>query len=202
MKGYIHSRIHNGISHNGGRIRKGRFAIYLEPWHTDMIESLDLRKKHGEEEMRCRDVFLALWTPDRFMERVKSDGNWSLFCPDQCPGLSDCYGDEFNELYAKYEKERKTDKTIKARYRWVKRLDDQMETGTPYILYKDAANKKSNKKKLGGIKSSNLCTEIMEYSSPDETAVCNLASIALNKFVGPSKLNIKSAKIYTKTTCN
>jgi ribonucleoside-diphosphate reductase alpha subunit len=186
----------------GGGKRNGSFAIYLEPWHTDIIEFLELRKNHGEEEMRCRDLFLALWTPDLFMERVKSDGNWSLFCPDQCPGLSDCYGDEFNELYAKYEKEGNAVKTMKARSLWFKILDAQMETGTPYILYKDAANKKSNQKNLGVIKSSNLCTEIIEYSSPDETAVCNLASIALNKCVGPSNLNIKTAKIYTKTTCN
>lgn len=202
MKDEHNYMLHNGIVHNGGGKRNGSFAIYLEPWHTDIVEFLELRKNHGEEEMRCRDLFLALWTPDLFMERVKSDGNWSLFCPDQCPGLSDCYGDEFNELYAKYESEGRAVKTMKARSLWFKILDAQMETGTPYILYKDAANKKSNQKNLGVIKSSNLCTEIMEYSSPDETAVCNLASIALNKFVGPSNLSIKTAKIYTKTSCN
>lgn len=189
------------IDQGGGR-RNGSFAIYLEPWHTDIVEFLELRKNHGEEEMRCRDLFLALWTPDLFMERVKTDGNWSLFCPDQCPGLSDCYGEEFNELYSKYETEGKAVKTMKARSLWFKILDAQMETGTPYILFKDAANKKSNQKNLGVIKSSNLCTEIMEYSSADETAVCNLASIALTKFVGPKNRNINRAKIYTKTTCN
>lgn len=188
------------IDQGGGR-RNGSFAIYLEPWHTDIIEFLELRKNHGEEEMRCRDLFLALWTPDLFMERVKTDGNWSLFCPDQCPGLSDCYGDEFNQLYAKYESQGCAVKTMKARSLWFKILDAQMETGTPYILFKDAANKKSNQKNLGVIKSSNLCTEIMEYSSNEETAVCNLASIALTKFVGPMKKNIKRAKIYTKTSC-
>lgn len=194
--------LHNGIVHNGGGKRNGSFAIYLEPWHTDIVEFLELRKNHGEEEMRCRDLFLALWTPDLFMERVKTDGNWSLFCPDQCPGLSDSYGAEFNELYTKYESEGKAVKTMKARSLWFKILDAQMETGTPYILFKDAANKKSNQKNLGVIKSSNLCTEIMEYSSNEETAVCNLASIALTKFVGPIKKDIKRAKIYTKTTCN
>ena len=188
------------IDQGGGR-RNGSFAIYLEPWHTDIVEFLELRKNHGDEEMRCRDLFLALWTPDLFMERVKTDGNWSLFCPDQCPGLSDCYGSEFNKLYEKYESDGKAVKTMKARSLWFKVLDAQMETGTPYILFKDAANKKSNQKNLGVIKSSNLCTEIMEYSSPDETAVCNLASLALNRFVGPENLNIKHAKIYTKTNC-
>ena len=202
MKDEHNYTIHNGIVHNGGGKRNGSFAIYLEPWHTDIVEFLELRKNHGDEEMRCRDLFLALWTPDLFMERVKSDGNWSLFCPDQCPGLSNCYGEEFNELYTKYENEGKAVKTMKARSLWFKVLDAQMETGTPYILFKDAANKKSNQKNLGVIKSSNLCTEIIEFSSPEETAVCNLASIALNKFVGPSNLNIKTARIYTKTTCN
>ena len=202
MKNEHNYMLHNGIVHNGGGKRNGSFAIYLEPWHTDIVEFLELRKNHGEEEMRCRDLFLALWTPDLFMERVKADGNWSLFCPDQCPGLSDCYGEEFNKLYTDYESQGKAVKTMKARSLWFKILDAQMETGTPYILFKDAANKKSNQKNLGVIKSSNLCTEIMEYSSSDETAVCNLASIALNKFVGPSNLSIKSAKIYTKTTCN
>jgi ribonucleotide reductase alpha subunit len=201
MKDEHNYMIHNGIIHNGGGKRNGSFAIYLEPWHTDIVEFLELRKNHGEEEMRCRDLFLALWTPDLFMERVKTDGNWSLFCPDQCPGLSDSYGDDFNALYAKYESQGCAVKTMKARTLWFKILDAQMETGTPYILFKDAANKKSNQKNLGVIKSSNLCTEIMEYSSNEETAVCNLASIALTKFVGPMKKNIKRAKIYTKTTC-
>jgi ribonucleoside-diphosphate reductase alpha subunit len=185
----------------GGGKRNGSFAIYLEPWHTDIMEFLELRKNHGDEELRCRDLFLALWTPDLFMDRVKTDGNWSLFCPDQCPGLSDSYGEEFNALYSKYENEGKALKTLKARTLWFKVLDAQMETGTPYILFKDAANKKSNQKNLGVIKSSNLCTEIIEYSSPDETAVCNLASIALNRFVGP-EYPIHSVKLYTKTSCN
>lgn len=202
MKDEHNYTLHNGIVHNGGGKRNGSFAIYLEPWHVDIVDFLELRKNHGDEEMRCRDLFLALWTPDLFMERVKSDGNWSLFCPDQCPGLSDCYGEEFNQLYSRYELEGKMVKTMKARSLWFKILDAQMETGTPYILFKDAANKKSNQKNLGVIKSSNLCTEIIEYSSPDETAVCNLASIALNKFVGPANKSIQSAKIYTKTSCN
>ena len=201
MKDEHNYMLHNGIVHNGGGKRNGSFAIYIEPWHTDIIEFLELRKNHGDEELRCRDLFLALWTPDLFMERVKTDGNWSLFCPDQCPGLSDCYGDEFKALYEKYENEGKTTKTMKARTLWFKVLDAQMETGTPYILFKDAANKKSNQKNLGVIKSSNLCTEIMEYSSPDETAVCNLASVALNRFVGP-EYPIHSVKLYTKTSCN
>lgn len=201
MKDEHNYMLHNGIVHNGGGKRNGSFAIYLEPWHTDIMEFLELRKNHGDEELRCRDLFLALWTPDLFMDRVKTDGNWSLFCPDQCPGLSDCYGEEFKALYEKYEHEGKAVKTMKARTLWFKVLDAQMETGTPYILFKDAANKKSNQKNLGVIKSSNLCTEIMEYSSPDETAVCNLASIALNRFVGPA-YPINSVKLYTKTTCN
>jgi ribonucleoside-diphosphate reductase alpha chain len=201
MKEEHNYTLHNGIVHNGGGKRNGSFAIYLEPWHVDIVEFLELRKNHGDEELRCRDLFLALWTPDLFMERVKTDGNWSLFCPDQCPGLSDCYGDDFNALYTKYENEGKAVKTMKARSLWFKVLDAQMETGTPYILFKDASNKKSNQKNLGTIKSSNLCTEIIEYSSPDETAVCNLASIAMNRFVGPS-YPIESVKIYTKTTCN
>lgn len=202
MKDEHNYMIHNGIVHNGGGKRNGSFAIYLEPWHTDIVEFLELRKNHGEEEMRCRDLFLALWTPDLFMERVKTDSNWSLFCPDQCPGLSDSYGTEFNELYTNYESQGRAVKTMKARYLWFKILDAQMETGTPYILFKDAANKKSNQKNLGVIKSSNLCTEIIEFSSNEETAVCNLASIALTKFVYPVKKDIKRSKIYTKTTCN
>jgi len=185
----------------GGGKRNGSFAIYIEPWHGDIFEFLDLRKNHGEEELRCRDLFLALWVPDLFMERVKNDMNWSLFCPNECPGLSDCYGDSFKQLYEKYENDNKAIKTIKARQVWFKILDAQMETGTPYILYKDAANKKSNQQNLGIIKSSNLCTEILEYSSPEESAVCNLASIALNKFVITK--NIYSfAKIYTKKNCS
>src|SRR6478736_7344299 len=168
----------------GGGKRKGSFAIYLEPWHADIFEFLDLRKNHGKEEMRARDLFYALWIPDLFMKRVETNESWSLFCPNECPGLADCYGEDFERLYEKYEKEGKFRKQIKAQDLWFEILESQIETGTPYILYKDAANKKSNQKNLGTIKSSNLCTEIMEYTSADEVAVCNLASIALNKFVG------------------
>ncbi len=167
----------------GGGKRKGAFAMYLEPWHADVMDFLDLKKNHGKEEQRARDLFYAMWISDLFMERVKADGNWSLFCPNECPGLADTYGGEFEALYHKYEQEGKARKTIKAQELWFKILESQTETGTPYILYKDAANKKSNQKNLGTIKSSNLCTEIMEYTSPDEVAVCNLASISLPKFV-------------------
>ncbi|MBL7859495.1 MAG: ribonucleoside-diphosphate reductase subunit alpha [Cyclobacteriaceae bacterium] len=167
----------------GGGKRKGSFAIYLEPWHADVFEFLDLKKNHGKEEMRARDLFYAMWIPDLFMQRVENNDTWSLFCPNEAPGLADCYGEEFERLYEKYEKEGKFRKQIKAQDLWFEILESQIETGTPYILYKDAANKKSNQKNLGTIKSSNLCTEIMEYTSPDEIAVCNLASIALPKFV-------------------
>ena len=167
----------------GGGKRKGSFAIYLEPWHADVFEFLELKKNHGKEEMRARDLFYAMWIPDLFMKRVESNDVWSLFCPNEAPGLADCYGDEFERLYEKYEKEGRFRKQIKAQDLWFEILEAQIETGTPYILYKDAANKKSNQKNLGTIKSSNLCTEIMEYSSPDEVAVCNLASLALPKFV-------------------
>ncbi|GJM28090.1 MAG: ribonucleoside-diphosphate reductase [Cyclobacteriaceae bacterium] len=167
----------------GGGKRKGSFAIYLEPWHADVFAFLDLKKNHGKEELRARDLFYALWVPDLFMKRVEQNEDWSLFCPNECPGLSDCYGEEFERLYAKYEKEGRYRKQIKAQDLWFEILEAQIETGTPYILYKDAANKKSNQKNLGTIKSSNLCTEIIEYTSPDEVAVCNLASIALPKFV-------------------
>ena len=184
----------------GGGKRSGSFAIYLEPWHIDIENFLELRKNHGDEEMRCRDLFLGLWTPDLFMERVKADKQWSLFCPDQCPGLADTYGDKFKELYETYENEGKAMKTLNARELWFKILDAQMETGTPYILFKDAANKKSNQQNLGTIKSSNLCSEIIQYSSPDETSVCNLASISLAKFVGP-EIHYKKAKIYSKSGC-
>ena len=186
----------------GGGKRNGSFAIYMEPWHADISDFLDLKKNHGDELMRARDLFYALWCPDLFMERVKDDGDWSLFCPDQCKGLSDCYGEEFNELYTRYEREGKAMKTIKARKLWFKILDSQMETGTPYLLYKDAANSKSNQKNLGVIKSSNLCTEIIEYSSKDETAVCNLASIALPMFVKDVPVPFtEEVKIYTKRDC-
>jgi ribonucleoside-diphosphate reductase alpha chain len=174
------------VDQGGGR-RKGSFAIYLEPWHCDVEDFLNLRKNHGKEEIRARDLFLAMWTPDLFMERVRDNGNWTLFSPDEAPGLSDVYGEDFNILYTKYEQQNKGRKTIKAQDLWYKIIEAQIETGVPYILYKDAANQKSNQKNLGTIKSSNLCTEIIEYSDPNETAVCNLASIALPKFIIPGK---------------
>lgn len=167
----------------GGGKRKGSFAIYLEPWHADIFDFLELKKNHGKEELRARDLFYALWIPDLFMKRVEENGEWSLFSPDEAPNLYESYGDEFEKLYEKYEKEGRARRTIKAQELWFEILESQIETGTPYILYKDAANKKSNQKNLGTIRSSNLCTEIMEYTSKDEVAVCNLASIALNKFV-------------------
>ncbi len=167
----------------GGGKRKGAFAIYLEPWHADVFEFLDLRKNHGKEEMRARDLFYALWIPDLFMKRVQEGGNWSLFDPNEADGLYDLYGEEFEKAYIKYEQEGKARKNVKAQELWFAILEAQIETGTPYILYKDAANEKSNQKNLGTIRSSNLCTEIMEYTSPDEVAVCNLASLSLPKFV-------------------
>ncbi|MES2794992.1 MAG: ribonucleoside-diphosphate reductase subunit alpha [Bacteroidota bacterium] len=167
----------------GGGKRKGSFAIYLEPWHADVFEMLQLKKNHGKEEMRARDLFYALWIPDLFMKRVEDNDVWSLFCPNECPGMSDCYGEEFEKLYTKYELEGKARKIVKAQDLWFEILESQMETGTPYMLFKDAANAKSNQKNLGTIKSSNLCTEIMEYTAPDEVAVCNLASVALPKFI-------------------
>ena len=185
----------------GGGKRNGSFAIYIEPWHGDILEFLDLKKNHGDEDKRARDLFYAMWIPSLFMERVKSDGDWSLFCPDACPGLSDCYGEEFNQLYQKYCEQGKAIKTIKARAVWFKILDSQMETGTPYLLYKDAANEKSNQKNVGVIKSSNLCTEIMEYSNKDETAVCNLASIGLSRFVEETIAPFNNVTIYTKDNC-
>jgi ribonucleoside-diphosphate reductase alpha chain len=174
---------------NQGGKRKGSFAVYLEPWHSDVFEFIDLRKNHGKEELRARDLFLAMWTPNLFMKRVEEDGDWSLFSPDEAPGLSDAYDDpfsptqEFTELYERYEKEGRARKVVKARKLMDAILTAQIETGTPYMLYKDAANYKSNQKNLGTIKSSNLCTEIIEYSSPEEQAVCNLASIALPKYI-------------------
>ena len=167
----------------GGGKRKGSFAIYLEPWHADVYDFLDLRKNHGKEEIRARDLFYALWIPDLFMQRVKDNGTWTLMCPNECPGLSDCWGEEFEKLYTKYESEGKGRETIKAQDLWYKIIESQIETGNPYMLYKDAANRKSNQQNLGTIKSSNLCTEIIEYTAPDEIAVCNLGSIALPKFV-------------------
>ncbi len=167
----------------GGGKRKGSFAIYIEPWHADVFDFLDLKKNHGKEEQRARDLFYALWIPDLFMKRVKENGEWTLMCPHECPGLSDTHSAEFEALYTKYEQEGKGRKTIKAQDLWFKILESQIETGTPYMLYKDAANSKSNQQNLGTIKSSNLCTEIIEYTAPDEVAVCNLASLALPKFV-------------------
>ena len=186
-------RVYNNTARyidQGGR-RNGSFAIYLEPWHPDIDDFLEMKKNHGDEEMKGRDLFYALWVPDLFMERVRGSSGaavgatemWSYFCPDECPGLANVYGDNFKALYERYEREGRARKQVKARDLWLKILDSQMETGTPYILFKDAANKKSNQKNIGVIKSSNLCTEIMEYSDENETAVCNLASIALNRFV-------------------
>ena len=173
----------------GGGKRKGSFAIYLEPWHADIYEFLDIRKNTGKEEARARDLFTAMWTPDLFMKRVEANGDWSLFCPNEAPGLADCWGDAFEKLYTKYEKEGRARKVIKARELWTAIIDSQIETGNPYMLYKDACNAKSNQQNLGTIKSSNLCTEILEYTAPDEIAVCNLASIALPRFVEGGKFD-------------
>ena len=167
----------------GGGKRKGSFAVYLEPWHADVFQFLDLKKNHGKEEMRARDLFYAMWIPDLFMKRVEEDANWTLMCPNECPHLYDTYGEEFEKLYTSYEKVGKGRKTIKARELWEKILEAQIETGNPYMLYKDAANRKSNQKNLGTIRSSNLCTEIMEYTAKDEVAVCNLASIAIPMYI-------------------
>jgi len=171
----------------GGGKRKGSFAMYIEPWHADVFDFLDLKKNHGKEEQRARDLFYALWIPDLFMKRVKENGNWTLMCPHECPGLSETHSEEFEALYTKYEKEGKGRKTIKAQDLWFKILESQIETGTPYMMYKDAANAKSNQQNLGVIKSSNLCTEIIEYTAPDEIAVCNLASLALPKYITEEK---------------
>ncbi|MDX1912238.1 MAG: ribonucleoside-diphosphate reductase subunit alpha [Saprospiraceae bacterium] len=175
----------------GGGKRKGAFAVYLEPWHADIFEFLELKKNHGKEEMRARDLFYALWICDLFMERVKDDADWSLFDPNEAPGLFDVYGKKFDELYVRYEQEGRARKTVKAREVWNALLESQNETGTPYILYKDAANLKSNQQNLGTIRSSNLCTEIIEYTSKDEVAVCNLASIALPKFVSGGQFDFE-----------
>ena len=187
----------------GGGKRKGSFAMYLEPWHGDIFSFLNLRKNHGNEEDRCRDLFLGLWVPDLFMQRVFDDGIWSLMCPNQCKGLHLVYGEEFEKLYTSYEQKGKYLKQIKARRLWNAILDSQMETGTPYMLYKDACNKKSNQQNLGTIQSSNLCTEIIEYTSKDEAAVCNLASIGLPKFIKKSKNfeKLKNIILYGKTNC-
>lgn len=185
----------------GGGKRNGSIAIYLEPWHPDIIEWLDLKKNHGDEELRARDLFYALWVSDLFMEKVRDDEDWNLFCPDSSPGLSEAHGEEFRSLYSKYTVEGRAVKTVKARDIWLRVLDSQMETGTPYLLFKDAANRKSNQKNLGTIKSSNLCTEIMEYSDSEQTAVCNLASIGLSRFVTGPAAPSGPVKIYTKERC-
>ena len=204
--------LESGLVHNGGGKRNGSFAIYLEPWHADIEAFLQMRKNHGDEELKARDLFYALWIPDLFMERVKADGDWTLMCPDECPGLSDVWGEEFVTLYEKYEASGKGRITMKARKLWFQILDAQMETGTPYLLYKDACNKKSNQQNLGTIKSSNLCSEIVQYSDENESAVCNLASIALPAFVTTdpatktatfdfAKLHVVSRKVTYNLNC-
>ena len=182
----------------GGGKRKGSFAIYIEPWHSDIFDFLELKKNHGKEEMRARDLFYAMWIPDLFMKRVESNEEWTLMCPNECPGLYDTHSEEFEKLYLKYENDQKGRKTIKARELWEKILEAQIETGTPYMLYKDACNRKSNQKNLGTIRSSNLCTEILEYTSKDEIAVCNLASIALPMFVKNNSFDHKELFKVTK----
>ena len=183
----------------GGGKRKGSIAIYLEPWHPDIIAFLDLRKNHGKEELRARDLFYALWTPDLFMERVEQNADWSFFCPNECPGLQDAYGEDFKNLYESYESQGLARETIPARTVWDKIVEAQIETGTPYMLYKDAANMKSNQQNLGTIRSSNLCTEIIEYTAKDEVAVCNLASIALPRFVNQETKEFDHQKLYDVT---
>ena len=183
----------------GGGKRKGSIAIYLEPWHPDILAFLDLKKNHGKEELRARDLFYALWTPDLFMERVEQNADWSFFCPNECPGLQDAYGAEFKALFEKYEAAGLARETLPARTVWDKVVESQIETGTPYMLYKDAANEKSNQKNLGTIRSSNLCTEIMEYTAKDEVAVCNLASIALNKYVDLENNTFNHSLLYDVT---
>jgi ribonucleoside-diphosphate reductase alpha chain len=189
---------HCGLVHNGGGRRHGSFAIYLEPWHADIEKFLEMRKNHGDEELKARDLFYALWIPDLFMKRVEEDKEWTLMCPNECPGLADVFGEQFETLYTKYEKEGKGRKSIPAKKLWQDILDSQIQTGTPYLCYKDAANSKSNQQNLGTIKSSNLCTEIMEYTSSDETAVCNLGSLALTKFVDGDVFNFKKLRQYTQ----
>ena len=183
-------RVYDSTSHyvdQGGGKRPGAFAIYIEPWHADIFDVLNLRKNHGKEEQRARNLFYGLWVPDLFMKRVEEDGMWSLMCPHQCPGLAESHGEEFNRLYEKYESEGKFIKQVRARVLWAAILDAQIETGTPYLLYKDAANKKSNQQNLGTIQCSNLCTEIIEYTDANEVAVCNLASIALSRFASRAR---------------
>jgi ribonucleoside-diphosphate reductase alpha chain len=183
----------------GGGKRKGSIAVYLEPWHADIYEFLDIRKNHGKEEMRARDLFTALWIPDLFMKRVEAEGDWSLMCPNECPGLSDCHSEAFEKLYTQYEAEGRYRKQIKARELWAAIIEAQIETGNPYMLFKDAANSKSNQQNLGTIKSSNLCTEILEYTSADEVAVCNLASIALPRFVDEKSGTFDHDKLFEIT---
>ena len=191
--------LHNGIVHNGGGKRNGSFAIYLEPWHADVELFLQMRKNHGDEELKARDLFYAIWMPDLFMERVKVGGTWTLMCPDECPGLSDVYGDEFKQLYEQYEADGKGRTTMNARDLWFQILDAQMETGTPYLVYKDASNLKSNQKNIGTIKSSNLCTEVLLYSDDNETAVCNLCSIALPAFIEQNTQSFDYTKLHEIT---
>ncbi|XP_046448198.1 ribonucleoside-diphosphate reductase large subunit-like [Daphnia pulex] len=195
-------RVYNNTARyvdQGGNKRPGAFAIYLEPWHSDVFDFLDLKKNTGKEENRARDLFYALWIPDLFMRRVETDGDWSLMCPHECPGLADTWGEEFEALYTKYEESGMYRRKVKAQQLWFAVIESQIETGTPYILYKDACNRKSNQQNLGTIKCSNLCTEIVEYSSPEEVAVCNLGSIALNMFVKPDKtFDIPKLKEVTK----
>src|ERR1700733_4519563 len=186
----------------GGNKRPGAFAIYMEPWHADVFEFLDLRKNHGKEEVRALDLFYALWIPDLFMKRVEQNGEWSLFCPNEAPGMHEVYGDEFEALYTKYEKEGRARKTVKAQKLWYAILESQTETGNPFMLYKDACNRKSNQQNLGTIKCSNLCTEIVEYSAPDEVAVCNLASIALPTFVERGEFNFQKMHDVVKVVTN
>ena len=186
----------------GGNKRPGAFAIYMEPWHADVFEFLDLRKNHGKEEVRARDLFYALWIPDLFMKRVEENGEWSLFCPNEAPGMHEVYGDEFEALYTQYEKEGRARKTVKAQKLWYAILESQTETGNPFMLYKDACNRKSNQQNLGTIKCSNLCTEIVEYSAPDEVAVCNLASIALPTFVDHEEFNFQKLHDVVKVVTN
>jgi len=195
-------RVYNNTARyvdQGGNKRPGAFAMYLEPWHADVFEFLDLRKNTGKEESRARDLFYALWIPDLFMKRIEENGDWSLFCPSEAPGLQDVWGEKFEELYTSYEREGRARKTIKAQKLWYAILESQTETGTPYMLYKDACNRKSNQQNLGTIKCSNLCTEIVQYSSPDEVAVCNLASIALPTFIQNQTYDFKMLHKVTKT---
>ena len=193
-------RVYNATARyvNQAGKRKGSIAVYLEPWHADVMDFLELRLNQGDEEARCRDLFLALWIPDLFMQRVEEGGNWSLMCPSECPGLNDVYGEEFNELYLKYESEGRARKTVPAADVWKSIIKSQVETGNPYMLYKDSINRKNGQKNLGVIKSSNLCSEIVEYTDPDETAVCNLASIALPKYVRDGKFDYRRLHNVTK----